>query len=157
MIARIQGVSLHVVLRIYVGFMLDKKFASKEMAFTRRRVQRTVLPEQEEQEKKLKRNRNHTSRWVMYLLSFAFTSALRSTRNWQTSIWPSTEDQCSELCPLTEDNGEKSKQIITPEVSNACVWGGSRTYHFVRLRRLYARREIGKYRGCPLRQQMSAG
>ena len=38
LIARIQGVSLHVVLRIYVGFMLDKKFANKEVAFTRRRV-----------------------------------------------------------------------------------------------------------------------
>ena len=60
LIARIR-VAAHVVLRTYVGFMLDKKFASKEMAFTRRRVQRTVLPEQEEHEKKLKKNRNHTN------------------------------------------------------------------------------------------------
>ncbi len=51
---------------------------------------------------------------VMYLLSFAFTSALRSTRNWQTSIWPSAEDQCSGLCPLREEKVKKLKQIIRP-------------------------------------------
>lgn len=37
LIARIR-VAVHVVLHIYIGFMLDKKFASKEVAFTRRRV-----------------------------------------------------------------------------------------------------------------------
>jgi hypothetical protein len=38
LIARIKAVAVLAVLRIYVGFMLDKKFANKEVAFTRRRV-----------------------------------------------------------------------------------------------------------------------
>ena len=38
LIARIKGVAAHVMLRIYVGSMLDKKFANKEVAFTRRIV-----------------------------------------------------------------------------------------------------------------------
>jgi hypothetical protein len=64
---------------------------------------------------------------VLYLSSFAFTSALRSTRNWQTSIWPLRIDQCSELCPLTEENGEKIETNNHARVFK-CVRMGRESY-----------------------------
>jgi hypothetical protein len=38
LIARLKGVAVQVVLRIYVDFVLDKKFANKEVTFSRRIV-----------------------------------------------------------------------------------------------------------------------